>query len=112
MAARRILAYKEYFVKFYKSKDYKTQEKIEYVLDLVRFESDIPRKFFKHLDGSDGIFEIRVKTTFREIRILCFLDKTDSVVLTNCFLKKTRKTPKREIRLAERLRKDYLAENL
>lgn len=84
-------------IKFYKSQDYKTQQKIEYVLDFVRFESLIPRRFFKHLEGSNGIYEIRVKTTFREIRILCFIDKTDLIVLTNCFLKKTRKTPFREI---------------
>jgi len=38
MANRRIISYKENFVNFYKSQDNKTQEKIEYVLDLVRFE--------------------------------------------------------------------------
>lgn len=112
MKVRKIVAYKEDFINFYKSQDCKTQEKIEYVLDLIRFEPHIPRKFFKHLDGSNGIYEIRVKTTFREIRILCFLDKTNLVVLTNCFLKKTRKTPRKEIRIAERLKKDYLADNL
>ena len=112
MVARRIIAYKGDFINFYKSQDYKAQEKIEYVLDLVRFEPYIPRKFFKHIEGSNGIYEIRVKTTFREIRILCFLDKADLVVLTNCFLKKTRKTPKKEIKIAERLKKAYLAENI
>jgi phage-related protein len=32
------------------------------------------------------------------------------VVLTNCFLKKTKKTPKKEIKLAEKLKKEYLIE--
>jgi phage-related protein len=112
MAARKIIAYKEDFLNFYRSQDFKTQEKIEYVLDLVRFEQQIPKKFFKYLDGSDGIFEVRVKTTFKDIRILCFLDKNDIVVLINCFLKKTRKIPRKEIKLAERRKGEYLADKL
>ena len=49
-------------------------------------------------------------TKFKSIRILCFFDKGELVVLTNCFLKKTQKTPGKEIRLAERLKKDYIIE--
>ncbi len=108
MATRRIIAYKENFVNFYKSQDNKTQEKIEYVLDLVRFEQQVPGKFFKYLHETDGIYEIRVITTFKGIRILCFFDKLDLVVLTNCFLKKTQRTPKKEIKLAESLKREYL----
>jgi len=104
---RDIIGYKEYFVNFYKAQDNKVQEKIEYVLDLVRFERKVPKKFFKFLDDSDGIYEVRVLTTFKSIRILCFFDKGNLVVLTNCFVKKTKKTPKREIKLAEKLKKEY-----
>ncbi|MBL7112249.1 MAG: type II toxin-antitoxin system RelE/ParE family toxin [Bacteroidales bacterium] len=32
------------------------------------------------------------------------------LVLTNCFVKKTQKTPRKEIRIAEKLKKDYLYE--
>jgi len=103
---RKIIAYKDYFVNFYKSQDNKTQEKIEYVLDLVRFERQVPIKFFKYLDDTDGIYEIRLITTFKSLRILCFMDKGELVVLTNCFLKKTQKTPRKKIRLAERLKKN------
>ena len=69
---RKIFAYKDNFVNFYKSQDPKVQEKIEYVLDLVRFEKQVPAKFFKHLENTDGIYEVRVITTFKSIRILCF----------------------------------------
>ena len=86
---------------FNKSQDTKVQEKIEYVLDLMRFEGQVPRKFYKLLENTDGIWEVRVITTFKSIRILCFQDKGDLVVLTNCFLKKTQKTPKKEIKMAE-----------
>ena len=107
---RKILAYKDNFVDFYTSQDLKIQEKIEYVLDLVRFERQVPKKFFKLLENTDGIWEVRVITTFKSIRILCFQDKGNLVVLTNCSLKKTKKTPKKEIKLAEKLKKEYLTE--
>jgi phage-related protein len=107
---RKVIAYKDYFIKFYKSQDKKTQEKIEYVLDLVRFEKQVPIKFFKYLDDTDGIYEVRVITTFKSIRILSFFDKGELVVLTNCFLKKTEKTPRKEIDLAERLKREYMIE--
>ncbi len=108
---RKLVAYKENFINFYKSQDAKTQEKIEYVFDLVRYEQLVPTKFFKSIDDYDGIFEIRVITTFKSIRILCFFDQGNLVVLTNCFLKKSKKTPKKEIRLAIKLKKEYMIEN-
>jgi len=107
---RRIVAYKDRFVDFYRKQDSKVQQKIEFVLDLVRFERHVPKKFYKHLENTEGIYEIRVITTFRSIRILCFQDKGNLVVLTNCFVKKTQKTPKKEINLAEKLKKEYLME--
>jgi phage-related protein len=107
---RRIIAYRSNFVNFYKSQDIKIQEKIEYVLDLVRFERQVPKKFYKLLVETDGLREIRVITTFKSIRILCFQDKGDLVVLTNCFVKKTQKTPQKEIKKAEQLKKEYMKE--
>ena len=105
-----MVLYKENFREFYNAQDKKVQEKIEYVLDLVRFEKQVPVKFFKYLDKTNGIYEIRVLTTFKKIRILCFLDKGELVVLTNCFFKKTQKTPLKEIEKVERLKKEYLIE--
>jgi phage-related protein len=104
---RRIFTYKEYFTDFYKVQEDKVQEKIGYVLDLVRFERQVPKKFFKVLENTDGIYEVRVITTFKSIRILCFFDDGNLVVLTNCFVKKTQKTPRKEIKFAEKLKKEY-----
>lgn len=105
---RNIIAYKERFVDFYNAQDDKIQRKMEYALDFVRFEKQVPKKFFKYLKNTDGIYEVIVITPFKSIRILCFQDEGNLVVLTNCFIKKTQKTPKREIKLAERLKKEYL----
>lgn len=105
---RKITAYKNYFLNFYEEQDERVQAKIEYVLDLVRFERHVPKKFLKALEGTDGIYEVRVITTFKSIRIFCFFDGGNLVVLTNCLVKKTQKTPKKEIKLAEKLKKEYL----
>lgn len=107
---RKIITYKNHFIDFYKSQETKVQEKIGYVLDLVRFEKQVPTKFFKSLENTDGIYEVRVITTFKSIRILCFFDQGELVVLTNCFLKKSQKTPRKEIKMAEKLKKEYMTE--
>tara|TARA_R110002096_G_C14454714_1_gene711829 strand:- start:419 stop:757 length:339 start_codon:yes stop_codon:yes gene_type:complete len=105
---RKIIIYKDYFTKFYKSQDEKVRAKIGYALDLVRFERQVPKKFFKYLENTDGIYEVRVITAFKSIRILCFFDDGNLVVLANCFVKKTQKTSKKEIKLAEKIKEEYL----
>lgn len=107
---RTIVFYKQAFLEFYQAQDAKAQEKIEFVLDMVRHEKHVPKKFFKLLLSTDGIYEIRVITTFKSIRILCFLDEGNLVVLTNSFIKKTQKTPRKEIKKAERLKWEYYSE--
>ena len=109
-AERKIISYKNRFQDFYKEQDSKIQRKIEYILDLVRFEERVPIRFFKFLVGSYGIYEIGVFTTFKKIRILCFFDKGELIVLTNCLVKKTQKTPRKEIKLAEKLKNEYMNE--
>lgn len=76
----------------------------------MRFEKQVPKKFLKNTENTDGIYEIRVITTFKSIRILCFFDKGELIVLTNCFIKKTQKTPRKKIKLAEKLKKEYINE--
>lgn len=77
---------------------------------MVRFERQVPVKFFKKLESTNGIYEVRVITSQKSIRILCFQDEGTLVVLTNAFVKKTQKTPKNEIKLAEKLKDEYLKE--
>jgi phage-related protein len=67
----------------------------------------IPEKFFKHLEGTDGLFEIRIKAGSDIFRIICFFDEGNLIILLNGFQKKSVKTPKREIEKAERLKNNY-----
>lgn len=56
----------------------------------------------------DGIFELRTTMGNNTGRILFFFCIGDKVILTHGFVKKTQKTPRREIVRAKRYREDYL----
>jgi phage-related protein len=62
------------------------------------------------LTGSTGLFEIRVEVGSNIYRVFSFFDDGKLIVLVNGFIKKTRKTPKSEIELAEKLKKQYFDE--
>ena len=104
---RTIKLYGNYFVDFYLEQPDKVKDKIDYVLDMVRLVERVPEKFLKHLTATDGLYEVRVSTAFKNIRVFCFFDEGQLVVLTNCFIKKTQKTPKKELDLAHKLKHEY-----
>lgn len=64
------------------------------------------------MTGSSGLFEIRVEVGSNIYRVFSFFDegKLIVLVLVNGFIKKTQKTPKSEIELAEKLKKQYFDE--
>ena len=104
---RKITTYGEYFNEFYSKLEKEVQEKVDWVFQMVKAVDHIPKKFFQHLEGTDAIFEIRVEFESNIYRILCFFDEGHLVVLINSFQKKTQKTPKTEISLAKKLKKQY-----
>ena len=59
---------------------------------------------FKHLTGSDQIFEFKVDGG----RVLCFFFIGGRLVLTHGFIKKSDKTPKGEIERAESIKMDFI----
>ncbi|MBA4123760.1 MAG: type II toxin-antitoxin system RelE/ParE family toxin [Acidobacteria bacterium] len=69
----------------------------------------VSEKFLKHIEGTDGLFEIRIEVGSNIYRIFCCFDKGSLVVLFNAFQKKTQKTPKKEIEFAEQLKAEYFA---
>lgn len=62
--------------------------------------------YSKHLE--DGIFEIRGKVGSDISRVLYFFYYGGKIILTNGFVKKTQKTPSKEIKKAKKYRKDYI----
>ncbi len=67
----------------------------------------IPKKFFDHLTGTNGLYEIRIELGSNIFRVFCCFDEGKLVVLFNGFQKKTQKTPKGEIEKAEKLKEAY-----
>ncbi len=93
---------------FYVSQKPKIQEKIEYVLKIVKTVKRIPVKFLKHFEGTDGLYEVRIEFESNIYRIFCFFDSDNIVILFNGFQKKSAKTPAKEIELAEKLKREYI----
>ena len=104
---RKIRLYGKYFEDFYVAQTQIVRDKIDYVLDIIKHVEQIPIKFLKHMEGTDGLFEIRVKTTFTSVRIFCCFDEGNIIILTNCIEKKSQKTPKNSIDLAVKLKTEY-----
>lgn len=104
---RKIITYSEYFETFYDNQSSELQEKIDWVLEIVKSVEKVSRKIFACLENTDGIYEIRIEFESNIYRILFFFDKRNLVVLINAFTKKTQKTPLKEITKAEKLKKQY-----
>lgn len=104
---REIIFHGKYFLDFYLRQDVKVQNKFDYVFRIIKTVDKIPEKFLKHLDGTIGLYEIRIEVSSNIFRVFCCFDKGNLVVLFNAFQKKTQKTPKNEIELAEKLKKEY-----
>ena len=104
---REIQFYKKYFVDFYLSLDSNVQEKIEYVFKVIRTVDRIPQKFLKHIENTDGLYEIRIKVGSDIYRVFCCFDEGKIVILFNGFQKKSQKTPKKEIDKALKLKQEY-----
>ena len=62
--------------------------------------------YSKHL--SEGIFELRAKVGSDITRVMYFFYIDRRVILTNGFVKKTKKTPLKELEKAKKYRQDYL----
>jgi len=109
---RKVLFYKDYYLSFFGKQSEKVKEKIDYVLFVVSVAERIPQKFFQHLEGTNGLYEIRIEAQSNIYRIFCCFDNGNVVVLFNAFQKKTQKTPSTEIEKAVKIMNDYFDEKL
>jgi len=104
---RQVVAYKRHFLDFYAQQPENVQAKIEWTLNLIRVTQHIPDKYFKHVEGTKGLYEIRIEVGGNIYRIFSFFDHGNLVVLGNAFQKKTQKTPRQEIEKALKIMEEY-----
>jgi phage-related protein len=104
---RTIIFYKEYFEKFFVKQTQKVKDKIIWTFILIEEIERVPETYLKHIESTEGLYEIRVKRGRDIYRIFCFFDKGKLVIAANGFQKKTKKTPKKEIEIALRIKQEY-----
>ena len=107
---RQTFYYENYFLDFYQKQKPEVQRKIIWTLKLIETIDRVPEKYFKHLTGNSGLFEVRIEVGSDIYRVFSFFDKGKLVILINGFQKKTQKTPKKEIEIAEKLKLQYFEE--
>ena len=108
MKERKICAYKNYFMDFICSLSEQESRKIFYVLDMLKTQERLSEKFVKHIE--EGIFELRVEYGGNIFRVFFIFDDGNVILLFNGFQKKSQKTPKQEINLARKLKREYYDE--
>jgi phage-related protein len=104
---RTIIFYKDYFEEFFEKQREKVKAKIIWTLELIQELDRIPETYLKHIENTDGLFEIRIQQGSDIFRIFCFFEQGQLIILTNGFQKKTQKTPKKEIEKALKIKQDY-----
>jgi len=95
-------------VEFLENLDNKAREKVYYNIKKAQFVND--NELFKKLN--EFIWEFRTLYNGKAYRLFSFWDNIEGketlVVATHGILKKTQKTPSKEIKRAQEIRKQYL----
>ncbi len=98
---------KEPIVEFLDSLDDKMAAKLVGLMEVLEEKGPSLRKpYSEHIE--DGIFELRCKQGTNLTRVLYFFYIGKKIIATNGFVKKTQKTPPRELMIAKERRTDWL----
>lgn len=87
----------------------KQAQKVVWVLRLIEELEIVPIRYLKKLVNTEDIWEVKVQLGNNIFRILGFFDGATLLILTNGFVKKSQKTPRQEIELATRRKREYLS---
>jgi len=104
---REVIAYKNYFEDFLREQPKKVQDKIFKIIEAIEILERVPLNYLKHVEDTQGLYEVRIKLASDIWRVFCFFDKGKLVILLNGFAKKSQKTPKDELLKAIRLMNEY-----
>ena len=102
---RIIITFGGYFEDFMGKLTNKEQQKVDYLLTLLRTQDRLLIKFIKLI--RDGVYELRIEYNSKIYRVFFIFDEDKIVVLFNGFHKKTQKTPQNEITKAITIKGEY-----
>ncbi len=94
-------------IEFLSSLTGKQAKKITWVLELFEDTSIVPKQQFEKLKNTNDIWEIRIIFSGNIFRLLGFFKANGNFIVTNGFVKKTKKTPQNEIKIAEERKRNY-----
>ena len=66
---RTIFLFKNYFTEFYKVQKQKVKDKILWTFKIIETQKQVPEDYLKHMEGTDGLYEIRVQQGSNIFRI-------------------------------------------
>ena len=92
---------------FLNSLDFSVVQKILWTLKIIKDTDIVPRIYFKKLPDTEDIWEVRAKFASNIYRIFSFWDSGNLIMLTHGIVKKSQKTPAKEIKIAEQYKRDY-----
>ena len=72
---RTIIFYKDYFQDFFLKQRDKVKDKIIWTFDLIEEIQRVPETYLKHIENTDGLYEIRIQSGNDIFRIFCFFDQ-------------------------------------
>jgi len=104
---RGVVVFEHYFYDLYDQQSENVKRKIDHALYVVSYSKIIPSKFFRQIEGEDGLYEVRVQFESNIYRFFCCFDEGNLVILFNGFQKKSQKTPRQEIDKALNIRNLY-----
>ncbi|MCF8144036.1 MAG: type II toxin-antitoxin system RelE/ParE family toxin [Deltaproteobacteria bacterium] len=85
----------------------KQARKVTWILKLLEDLERVPSTYFKKMVNTQDLWEVRAVVGRNIFRLIGFFDGPNLVVLTHAFQKKTQKTPKQAIKIAEERKREY-----
>ena len=109
---RRIVYYKkqngrDFISEFIEAQQVIAQVKIAWVFDYIQNSLVLSDSYFKKLRNSRDIWEIRIQFNKKVFRSLGFFHNENIIIVNHAFIKKTQKTPIKEIKTAQSRREDF-----
>ena len=81
--------------------------KVVRTLELVRNLPVVPSKFWQKMSGAQNIWEVRTEYGGNIYRVLATTAKGNRVILLHGFQKKSKKTPRQNMEIAQQRQKRY-----
>ncbi len=85
----------------------KQAQKVIWVLKLIEDLDIVPGQYLQKMVSTEDLWEVRVRLGSNIFRLLGFFDGAKLIVLAHAFQKKTQKTPRQAIAVAEERKQDY-----